>query len=37
MNHTVFYGDSSFPEVDSLVVNYGVQEVAIYEACPVGE
>ncbi len=34
---TVFYGDSSFPEVDSLVVCDNLHDVAMHEACPVGD
>ncbi|HPI26609.1 MAG TPA: T9SS type A sorting domain-containing protein, partial [Candidatus Cloacimonadota bacterium] len=34
---TVFYGNSSFPDVDSLVVCDNIQDVVMYEACPVGD
>ena len=35
--YTVFFGDSSFPEVDSLVVCENLQDVSLTEACPVGD
>jgi len=35
--YTVFYGDSSFPDVDSLVIAEGYQGPADYDACALGD